>query len=183
MSPLELASAGDRARAKAAVVAYYDFVWRVLRRHGLSSDEADDTTQEVFAVLATKISFVGPGAEKAYLFQTAGRLAANVRRRRARLPAQAGDEELDAHPDPRPTPESLADANEQWSLLDALLARLPDEQRSVFILCELETMTASEVAVMLDVPPGTVASRLRRARTLLLAWMEEVAADTRKDER
>jgi RNA polymerase sigma-70 factor, ECF subfamily len=182
VTPLELASAGDRARLKAAVVAYYDFAWRVLRRFGLSGDEADDATQEVFAVLASKIAVVGPGAEKTYIFQTASRHAANVRRRRARLPAQAGDGELDAHPDPNPTPESIADANERWRLLDALLARLPDDLRSVFILCELESTTLAEAASMLEIPQGTVASRLRRARSQLLAWMQDPASESKKDE-
>lgn len=182
MTTLELANAGDRARLKAAVVAHYDFVWRVLRRFGLSEDEADDATQEVFAVLASKIGAVGPGAEKTYLFQTASRIAANVRRRRSRLPAQAGEAELDAHPDPKPTPESLVDTNERWRLLDALLSRLPDELREVFVLCELETATLAETASMLDIPQGTVASRLRRARTQVLAWMQGPSSKPRNNE-
>jgi RNA polymerase sigma-70 factor (ECF subfamily) len=182
MTPLELASRADRARVKAVVVAHYDFVWRVLRRSGLSSDEADDATQEVFAVLASKIGVVGEGAEKSYLFQTASRLAANVRRRRARWPAQAGDDELDAHPDPKPTPESLADANERWRILDTLLARLTEDLRAVFILCELESTTLSEAAAMLEIPQGTVASRMRRARAQLLAWMQDPSLEPEKDE-
>jgi len=182
VTALELSSRSDRARLKSAVVAYYDFAWRVLRRFGLSSDEADDATQEVFAVLASKIAAVEPGAEKTYLFQTASRLASNVRRRRARLPVQAGDGELDAHPDPSPTPESLADANQRWRRLDELLARLPDDLRSVFILCEIESTTLAEAASMLEIPQGTVASRLRRARAQLLASMEVCSSESRKDE-
>ncbi|MBN9164260.1 MAG: RNA polymerase sigma factor, partial [Myxococcales bacterium] len=135
-----------------------------------------------FAVLASKIAAVEPGAEKTYLFQTASRLASNVRRRRARLPVQAGDGELDAHPDPSPTPESLADANQRWRRLDELLARLPDDLRSVFILCEIESTTLAEAASMLEIPQGTVASRLRRARAQLLASMEVCSSESRKDE-
>lgn len=172
----------DRARLKSAVVAYYDFVWRVLRRLGLSQDEADDTTQEVFAVLASKIAAVGPGAEKSYLFHTASRVAANVRRRRSRLPAPVSEGELDAHPDPRPTPETVLDTNERWRLLDALLSRLPDEPREVFILVELETTTLAEAAAILAIPQGTVASRLRRARTQLLAWMQDPSSEARRNE-
>ncbi len=181
MRTVELACA-DRARLRGVVVTYYEFVWRVLRRLGLSPDEVDDATQEAFAVLASKIGAVGDGAEKSYLFHTASHLAANVRRRRARLPAQAGDAELDAHPDPRPTPESLVDTSERWRLLDALLSRLPEELRAVFILCELESTTLAEAASMLAIPQGTAASRLRRARAQLLAWMQDRSTDPRKDE-
>ena len=52
-------------------------------------------------------------------------------------------------------------------LLDTLLASLPDELREVVILCELESMTLSEAAAVLEIPQGTVASRLRRARAAL----------------
>lgn len=162
-------SVAEQVRLKGAVVAHYDFVWRGLRRLGVSSNDVTDAAQEVFAVLALKIASVGAGAEKAYLFQTATRVAANYRRRRARLAAETGDGELGRHPDPQPTPESLADMNGRLRLLDGLLARLPDELREVVMLCELESMTLAEAALMLDIPQGTVASRLRRARATLMS--------------
>jgi RNA polymerase sigma-70 factor (ECF subfamily) len=49
-------------------------------------------------------------------------------------------------------------------LLDLILDRLPEEQRTVFVLSEIEGMTAPEVAAIVGVPLGTVSSRLRRAR-------------------
>lgn len=169
----DLARASDRARLKAAVVAHYDFVWRILRRFGLSADEADDASQEVFAVLAAKIAEVHPGAEKSYLFQTARLLAGSQRRRRARYPVPTEDETLEAHPDPWPTPESLADSNERFRLLDELLARLPEDLRAAFILCEIENTTRAEAAVILDIPAGTVSSRLRLAHERIAKWMQK----------
>src|SRR4051812_23769408 len=111
----------ERGRLRVAVAQHYEFVWRVLRRFGLSSDEADDMTQEVFTVLATRITDVHAGAEKVFLFHTARNLAANARRARARWPAQAAEGELETHPDPNPTPESIADEGERRKLLDTLL--------------------------------------------------------------
>ena len=160
-------SAIERARLKNATVAHYDFVWRGLRRLGVAPNELTDATQEVFVVLASKIGNVAEGAEKAFLFQTVTRVAANSRRRRTRRSAESGGEDLDLHPDPNPTPESLADMSGQLQLLDTLLAALPAELREVVILCELESMTLSETAAVLDIPQGTVASRLRRARAAL----------------
>lgn len=159
--------AHERARLKNATVAHYDFVWRGLRRLGVAPNEVTDATQEVFVVLASKIGNVAEGAEKAFLFQTVTRVAANARRRRTRRAAESAVENLDVHADPNPTPESLADMSGRLRLLDTLLASLPDELREVVILCELESMTLSDAAAVLEIPQGTVASRLRRARAAL----------------
>lgn len=166
----DLASA-DKARLRASITQHYEFVWRILRRFGLSTDEADDVTQEVFTVLAARIADVNTGAEKTFLFQTGRNLAANARRARARWPVQAADGELETHPDPNPTPESMADEGQRRKLLDELLERLPDDLRAVIVLCELENTTLAEAAVILDIPSGTVASRLRRARSQLASWI------------
>lgn len=171
-------SLAERARIKASIVAHYDFVWRGLRRLGVPPNDVRDAAQEVFAVLAAKIAHVAPGAEKAYLFQTVTHVSANYRRRRLRLSAETGGVELGAHPDPSPTPEALADLSGRRRLLDRLLDELPAELREVVILCELECMTLAEVAAMLDIPQGTVASRLRRARAALTASISRTGNDT-----
>ena len=66
--------------------------------------------------------------------------------------------------DPSPGPEAWLCRGELLELLGALLERLPPEQQSVLMLHEFEEMSLSEIAMMLDIPPGTAASRLRRAR-------------------
>jgi RNA polymerase sigma-70 factor (ECF subfamily) len=58
----------------------------------------------------------------------------------------------------------LLDERRRLELLDGLLARLPEDLAEVFVLFELEELTMAEIARLLDLPPGTVASRLRRAR-------------------
>jgi RNA polymerase sigma-70 factor (ECF subfamily) len=177
----------ERGRLRVLVAKHYDFVWRVLRRFGLSSDEADDATQEVFAVLAKRVADVVDGAEKSFLFQTARNVASNIRRARARWPVQAEDGQLETHVDPSPTPESLADEGQRRRLLDKLLERLPDDLREVIVLCELESMKVGEAALILGIPVGTTASRLRRARALLAAgtstvMSRDVPPPSRKDE-
>lgn len=161
-------SAADRARLKNATVAHYDFVWRGLRRLGVRPNDVKDAAQEVFVVLSLKIGNVAEGAEKSFLFHTVTRIAANTRRRRARRSAENGVDDLDVHADPDdPNPESLADMSGRLRLLDSLLAALQPDLRAVVILCELENMTAAEAAALLQIPPGTAASRLRRARAEL----------------
>src|SRR5207249_1961052 len=71
----------------------------------------------------------------------------------------------------RPMPESQAAGEELWSglqpILDRELSRLPDKCRAVVLLCDLEGKTRREAATQLDLPEGTVASRLARARAIL----------------
>ena len=70
------------------------------------------------------------------------------------------------HPSPTPSAEQLVDQRRARELLDSVLAGMPVEFRSVFILFELEEMTMPAIAAMLSLPTGTVASRLRRARAI-----------------
>lgn len=162
-------SAAERTRLKNATVVHYDFVWRGLRRLGVAPNDVKDAAQEVFIVLASKIGDVAEGAEKSFLFQTVTRVAANFRRRQTRRSAENAVDNLDVHADPDPNPESLADMSGRLRLLDSLLAALDPDLRAVVILCELENMTQAEAADALEIPPGTVASRLRRARAELSA--------------
>jgi RNA polymerase sigma-70 factor (ECF subfamily) len=61
-------------------------------------------------------------------------------------------------------------------MLDRALDALPDELRTVFVLFELESMSGVEIASLLDLPAGTVASRLRRARHLFRASIFELGS-------
>ena len=66
--------------------------------------------------------------------------------------------------DPAPALDEQLDAARARALLDEALASLPDDLRVVLVLSELDEITAPSIAELLDVPVGTVASRLRRAR-------------------
>jgi RNA polymerase sigma-70 factor, ECF subfamily len=74
------------------------------------------------------------------------------------------DAEPTERPDPDPGPDELVDRDRARAALDAILAAMPLELRAVFVLYELEQLTMAEIAALLELPPGTVASRLRRAR-------------------
>ena len=66
--------------------------------------------------------------------------------------------------DPAASPEELADRWRARVMLDRALEAMPMDLRKVFVLFDLEELTTTEVASVLHVPRGTVASRLRRAR-------------------
>jgi len=152
-----------RARLHAIVVAEFDFVWRSLRRLGVPGSRVDDAAQKVFVVLSSRLAEVSLGRERSFLFGVARRIAAQTRRA-AHLHRETGDVDLGALRDSGPSPEELVDRRRRREHLDTLLDRLVPELRAVLILHEGEGLTTQEIADLLDVPPGTAASRLRRAR-------------------
>lgn len=150
----------EARRLRALVDAEHAFVWRSIRRLGVPMSDVDDATQKVFLVAARRLREVPVGRERAFLFATVLRIASNERRA-ARRQRSEGPEPLDALCSDARSPEEVASDR---SLLDALLGTLPIELRSAVVLYELEQMTTEEIGALLDVPPGTVASRIRRAR-------------------
>jgi RNA polymerase sigma-70 factor, ECF subfamily len=152
-------------RLKRILRAEFDVMWRLLRRLGVPERDVDDAIQEVIWVLARKIEQVEHGRERAFVLGTAYRVAATARRtlRRRRETDELPPEALIAFDE---DPESLLAQRRARILLDQTLEALPIDVRSVFVLFELERFTMAEIAECLDLAPGTVASRLRRARAL-----------------
>jgi RNA polymerase sigma-70 factor (ECF subfamily) len=99
------------------------------------------------------------------LLGTALRLASNARRRLAhRLELSDGDDSLRKAVDDRPHADSILQHKQQCDLVDRVLEAMAGILSEVFMLYELEELTLSEIAVVLEIPAGTAASRLRRAR-------------------
>jgi RNA polymerase sigma-70 factor, ECF subfamily len=169
--------ASDRdqeARFREMVDLHHAFVWRVLRGLGVSSAEADDAAQKVFLTAAGKMALIELGAERAFLYRVAAGVAANARRSRSRSKEVACDsQQLAAHPDSTQNPEQAVAMKQARALLDEALETMSDDVRGVFVLFELEELSVPEIATILDLPTGTAASRLRRAR-------EEFAAFTKR---
>jgi RNA polymerase sigma-70 factor (ECF subfamily) len=151
-------------RLRALVAAYQDFIWRSLRRLGVPAAQVDDATQEVFCVAMRRLEQIEPGAERSFLFGVAMRVASDARRACARSRERADQEAVDVAVATSPTPEGLLGQQEALALLDEALDALDDETRAVFVLFEIEGFTSPEIASLLVVPLGTVASRLRRGR-------------------
>jgi RNA polymerase sigma-70 factor, ECF subfamily len=159
----------SEVRLRALMTAHFDFVWRSLRRLGLSSADADDGAQEVFVVVSRKLADIAAQSEKRFLFATALRVASTrrrgLKRRREEPRAWPGDEEPESSRErSEPGPERLAELARARRDLNEILDTMKLEQRAVFVLYELEEMTVPEIASLLDLPVGTVSSRLRHAR-------------------
>lgn len=183
-TPVRLAMSASKdkdgdGRLESMFHAHYDFVWRSLRRLGVAPGSIDDAAQEVFVVVSRKLDAIVVGKEKAFLFGTALRVASDHRRSQSRKPM--GEDVDVADISDHVSPEALLDAKRRREVLDAIVAALPDDVRPVFVLFELEGMTMAEIAPLMELPPGTVASRLRRGRELFAASIKRLEAMRRRD--
>lgn len=149
-----------------------DFVWRTLRRLGVAEGEARDAAHEVFLIVHGKLaSFEERSSLRTWLF-TICRTVARDFRARARRGAELWDgAELDDEIDLRADVGREFEHNERLAELERILSGLSSDQRNVFILFEVETLTGAEIAEALGIPLGTVYSRLQLARK---AFREEL---------
>jgi RNA polymerase sigma-70 factor (ECF subfamily) len=141
-----------------------DFVWRSLRRLGVPERSVDDAVQDVFIVVHRRLTeFEGRSSLRSWLFGIARRVAHDHRRRIGRK--ERGEELPEVLPDPDgSTPAGELERAQAVRTLHAILAALDDDKREVFILAELEQMTAPEIAAAIGANLNTVYSRLRAAR-------------------
>jgi len=159
----------------------YAVAMRIVRRH----DVADDVAQETFLRAHQKLD----------TFDTARpfgpwicRIAANLAISHVRSPV-AREEELGSGPAEEPSPaDSPLDAvleDEARALLERALEALPAEQRAVFVLRSVEELSYREIAEALEIPMGSVMSRLSRAREKLHAALRgylQAAGSNRREE-
>lgn len=141
---------------------HFRSVWRLLRRLGVGEAQLDDATQDVFLVVQRRlVEFDGAAPVRAWVFAIAVRVASEYRRRASRWRAvPIGDERACA----LPGPARLTELQESIRLLHEMLAELDDDRREVFVLAELEQLSAPEIASVLGVNLNTIYSRLRSAR-------------------
>lgn len=166
--------ATDEERLRGVVNGHYRLAWRLIRRLGVVSADAEDAVQQVFIVVARRLSTIEAGSERAFVVSTAVRVAADARRLSRRKPL-----ELLAHIDEVEgafaAPDELTEARRARRVLDELLDSMPGDVRGVFVLFEIEELTLTEIAAVLEIPRGTAASRLARARV----WFSEAVESRR----
>ena len=154
------------------VAEQHAFVWRVLRGFGLSAADAEDATQQVFMVAARKLQDIVPGRERAFVYGAALRVANNARRGLRRRREVPSDDEPDTAEPESVGPERKSELVRARSLLAELLQELPERQRRVLVLAEVEQLEVPEIAALEGIPVGTAASRLRVARQQFRVLLE-----------
>lgn len=148
--------------------AYAPFVWRSAFRLGVPRSAVEDVMQDVFLVVHRRLSeFEERASMRAWISAIVVRVVRAHRRKALRREAPEERDALD--------PETIADArgrtpfesmerDETVRELYAILAHMNDERREVFVLSELEELTAPEIAHALSVNVNTIYWRLRTAR-------------------
>lgn len=173
--PRHLRALDDPAPAGAPVFdavfrEHYPFVHRTLRALGVDPSAVDDAAQEVFVVVHRRIGdYDGRAPIRAWIFGIARRVAHDFRRTHRRHQAR-----LSLVEDTRsvPTPEHQLTQRRAVTRLERYLDTLNEVRRAVFVLCEIEELTAPEVAAALDLKLNTVYSHLRKARVGLERALE-----------
>ncbi len=127
--------------------------------------EAEDLVQETLVQALQSFRRFTPGTNcRAWLLSILQHVRANRQRKKGRLPIDSNMEERieNVVPFVPPVPERLTDE-------DMLLAlgQIPQHHQEVILLCDVEDLTYKEIAAALEIPVGTVMSRLHRGRELL----------------
>jgi RNA polymerase sigma-70 factor, ECF subfamily len=167
------AQAGDRDALDALLRRHHDRIVAICRR--LTGNEADalDATQEALLAIARGIRrFDGRARFTTWAYRVTTNACLDELRRRKRRPVVGADDDIAASGDAgtgavAPGIEALPDR----LAVDAALAELPEEFRAAVVLRDLCDLDYAEIAQALDIPPGTVRSRIARGRAQLAAHL------------
>ncbi len=147
---------------------YFEFVFRGARRLGVHPRSLDDAAQDVFLVVHRRLAdFEGRSSIKTWLYGITRRVAKDYRRRASRK--ESGLVSADGPiggtlATAQNSPGENAARRQAAETLETILAGLEEPRREVFVLAEMEQMTAPEIAEALSLNLNTTYSRLRAAR-------------------
>lgn len=151
----------------------HDLAWRMLRRFGVPADHLEDAFQQVFLIASERLDDIQSGKERSFVYGVALRIARSYMRSTWR---EVPEEQLDLRVALQPGADALLDRRRLVETCDLILDCLNPELREVFVLHEIEGLSGSELARLLEIPEGTVHSRLRRARVQVRAKVEALGA-------
>jgi RNA polymerase sigma-70 factor, ECF subfamily len=139
---------------------YFDDMWRALRRLGVPEMSAEDAAQDVFVIVHRRLSeFEGRSQLRTWIYGVALNVARSYRRKLAR--ARSSVDTLTAN---ESTPDRDAAQTQALQIVDETLQAMDSEKREMFVLKEIEELTAPEIASILDLKLPTVYTRIRAAR-------------------
>lgn len=177
---IDEALAGNSASFGELVRRYQDRLYTTLLHIVGCSEEAQDVVQEAFVQAFIKLeSFQGNSGFYTWLYRIAFNTA--ISRRRRQRPAASveqtreatGDEPIDQ----REGPGDRLEQQERAAQVQAALARLSEEHRAILVLREMEGFAYETISELLDLPVGTVRSRLFRARLQLREQLRDILHD------
>ena len=170
---------GDVNAFEGLVTAYEKNAYNLALRMLGDPQDAEDVTQEAcLKAYQSLSSFRLDSRFSVWLYRIVSNLCLDQLRRRQRRPEQSltvendeGEEAQQDVPDENFSPEALLERKLTREAVRRGLDALPDEQRQILLLRELEGMSYEEIGQALSLEPGTVKSRIFRARKRLCVWL------------
>lgn len=175
---VEATLSGSREAFGELVERYQDRLFNTLARVLGSRDDASEVLQDAFVQAYTKLgSFRGSSQFYTWIYRVALNLACSHRRRNTRRRDEQSVDQIrelsGAEPvDRNLQPEQAVERTEQAELVQAALLSISDEHRQILVLREMEDCSYETIAEILELPVGTVRSRLFRARLQLKEVLE-----------
>jgi len=169
-----------RRRFERVVLPHFDAAYRFARWLAHSPADADDLLQDAVLRAFRGFDSLRGSDAKSWLLRIVKNchLTTVTQQRRGRFMSLPEEHELqdgEAMIAPMPDPESASIHQDEKRTLDRLMSALPEEHREVLLLREIEEMNYREIAMVTNIPIGTVMSRLARARAALKTrWLQEV---------
>jgi RNA polymerase sigma-70 factor (ECF subfamily) len=165
------ANDGDRRALDTLLRTHYDRIYAVCRRiTGSDADAADAAQEALIKIVRSLPGFDGRSAFSTWAYRIATNTSLDELRRRRRRPAVVDRVDDDGHdlelvdPDAGPRVEAVVDR----MAIDAALAQVPETFRVPLVLRDVGDLDYAEIAEALDVPVGTVKSRIARGRAALV---------------
>jgi RNA polymerase sigma-70 factor (ECF subfamily) len=174
---IDEARSGNSAAFGQLVTKYQDRLYNTLVHVVGSTDGAYDAVQDAFVQAYVKLdTFEQASGFYTWLYRIAFNLAVSRRRReRPTVSVEQARELLGQEPlDRDPPPEARMEQQERACQVRAALGRLSDEHRSILVLREIEGCAYEQIAEVLELPIGTIRSRLHRARLQLRDQLKEI---------
>ena len=164
------AQGGDRGALDQLLRRHYDRVHAVCRRiTGHEADAADAAQDAMIAIVRNLDRFDGRSSFGTWVYRIATNASLDELRRRKRRPLPIGDDDSD-HPRGEladPDSDRRVDAIGDHMALDLALRSLSDEYRLPVVLRDVADLDYAEIAAVLEIPAGTVKSRIARGRAAL----------------
>lgn len=161
------ARGGDREAFGALVEQYRDNVYRLAYRMCGNAYDADEAAQEAFVAAWRALpNFRGDAKFSTWLYRLTTNAAIDVMRREKRHQT-VGDGEMMELADDADSPQETVERTEQQEAVQKALSTLSEEYREVLLLRYMEELDYAEIAEVLQLPSGTVKSRINRAKAAL----------------
>lgn len=170
---------GEAEAFEELVRAHEKTVYNLALRLVGNPQDAEDMAQEAFLKVYRSLpEFRGESKFSVWLYRIVSNVCLDHLRRQGRRPASSlttededGEKQQWDVPDESQSPERLLEQKLTREAVQRGLETLPEDQRQILLLREIRGMSYEEIGQTLDLEPGTVKSRIFRARKKLVAWL------------